>query len=465
MPDKKKIKRGTEESGDIYVSSFGTYYEAPEIDADKLRDFQSNIYVRGLLAKHKNLVFSDKFTLEVKDAKGETDEDLQKTMTQMCEQKNVRLWSKMQAGYIDGVFVYGIGIYNDVWDYEGNEYKLLKLRYLPAYTFRDSSISGTMKIYSQILQGITLNDKGEIEFWQTDENGIPHQLKNIFYIKDPTAQGLAGESIVIPLVPIIEMLKFSWDTQMQQVHRTGAKVLFIKVTEPKPASNKNGGVGDIEYANKILEKWSKDMAFQLRENMELIDPGIKDDSNNLEIIDALHKRIIDYVTPTSFIAREGTTIGGTEKQREEMLLRYIKGIHSWLEDQFEMLLNKYLEYNEYKDYTINIHIPAPSIDRSEIELKQAVEGYKSKSLTINEIRQRLGAEGLDEKDIKELLTLHERLQPAGGGIGMMGAMENATEVTIKREVPKTVEKSLEDELKEASNKLEDRVLKALEKEE
>ena len=465
MPDKKKIKRGTEESGDIYVSSFGTYYEAPEIDADKLRDFQSNIYVRGLLAKHKNLVFSDKFTLEVKDAKGETDEDLQKTMTQMCEQKNVRLWSKMQAGYIDGVFVYGIGIYNDVWDYEGNEYKLLKLRYLPAYTFRDSSISGTMKIYSQILQGITLNDKGEIEFWQTDENGIPHQLKNIFYIKDPTAQGLAGESIVIPLVPIIEMLKFSWDTQMQQVHRTGAKVLFIKVTEPKPASNKNGGVGDIEYANKILEKWSKDMAFQLRENMELIDPGIKDDSNNLEIIDALHKMIIDYVTPTSFIAREGTTIGGTEKQREEMLLRYIKGIHSWLEDQFEMLLSKYLEYNEYKDYTINIHIPAPSIDRSEIELKQAVEGYKSKSLTINEIRQRLGAEGLDEKDIKELLTLHERLQPAGGGIGMMGAMENATEVTIKREVPKTVEKSLEDELKEASNKLEDRVLKALEKEE
>jgi len=175
--------------------------------------------------------------------------------------------------------------------------------------------------------------------------------------------------------------------------------------------------------------------------------------------------IIDYVTPTSFIAREGATIGGSEKQREEMLLRYIKGIHSWLEDQFEMLLSKYLEYNEYKDYTINIHIPAPSIDRSEIELKQAVEGFKSKSLTINEIRQRLGAEGLDEKDIKELLTLHERLQPAGGGMGMMEAMENATEVTIKREVPKTVEKSLEDELKEASNKLEDRVLKELEKEE
>ena len=463
MPEKEKLK-GTKEEGTIYISSTGGYYKAPEIDADKLRDFQSNIYIRGLLAKHKNLIFSDKFTLDVKDPEGETDEDLQKTMMQMCEQKNVRLWSKMQAGYIDGIFMYGIGMYNDVWGYEGSEYKLLKLRYLPAYTFKDAAVSDTTNIYSQILQGITLNDKSEIEFYQTDENGIAQRLKNVFYIKDPAAQGLAGESVVVPLVPIIEMLKFSWDTQMQQVHRTGAKVLFIKVTDPKQASSKNGGVGDIDYANKLLEKWSKDMAFLLRENMELIDPSIKDDSNNLDIIDALHKMIIDYVTPTSFIAREGATIGGSEKQREEMLLRYIKGIHSWLEDQFEMLLNKYLEYNEYKNYTVSIHIPAPSIDRSEIELKQAVEGFKSKSLTINEIRQRLGAEGLDEKDIEELFKIHERLQPAGAG-GMMSAMENATEVLIKRETAKKVEKSLEDELKEASDKLENSVLKALENEE
>lgn len=462
MPEKQR--KGTKEEGTIYISSTGGYYEAPEIDADKLRDFKDNVYVRGLLAKHKNLIFSDKFTLEVKDAKGETDEDLQKTMTQMCESKNVRLWSKMQAGYIDGIFMYGIGMYNDVWGYEGNEYKLLKLRYLPAYTFGNAPVTGTMKIYSQILQGITLNDKNEIEFWQTDENGFSHQLKNVFYVKDPTAQGLAGESILVPLVPIIEMLKFSWDTQMQQVHRTGAKLLFIKVTEPKLASNKNGGVGDVEYADLLLEKWNKDMAFQLRENMTLIDPGIKDDSNNLEIIDALHKMIIDYVTPTSFIAREGATIGGSEKQREEMLLRYIKGIHSWLEDQFEMLLNRYLEYNEYEDYTVSIHIPAPSIDRSEIELKQAVEGFKSKSLTLNEIRKRLGEEGLDEKDTEELLKLYERLSPPKAG-GMMEAMENATEVTIRRETPEKVEKSLEEELKEASEKLEDGVLKALENEE
>ena len=460
----KKQQKGTKEEGNIYISSTGGYYEAPEIDADKLRDFKDNIYGRGLSGKQQRLVFSDKFTIEVKDSKGETDEKLQKALIQMCESKSVRLWANMQRAFMD-VFWYGIAMSNPVWGYENNEYKLLKLRHLPAYTFRTAPVTGTTKTYSRILQGITLNEtKNEIEFHQTDENGITQKLKNVFYVKDPTAQGLAGESIVVPLVPIIEMLKYAWDMQMKQVHRTGAKILFIKVDNPQPASNKNGNVGDVEYANKLLEKWSSDMAYQLRGNMELIDPGIKDDSNNLEIIDALHHMLIDYVTPTSFIAREGASIGGSEKQREEMLFKYIAGIHSWLEDQFEMLLNRYLEYNEYKDYTVSIHIPSPSIDRSEIELKQAVEGFKSKSLTINEIRKRLGADGLDEKDIEELLKLYERLSPPKAG-GMMEAMENATEVTIKKETPKKVEKSMEEELKEASEKLSKSVIKALENEE
>lgn len=460
----KKALKGTKEEGTIYVSSFGTYYEAPEINAEKLHDFHDNIYGRGLSTKQKNLIFSDKFTLEVTNIKGETDEDIQKTLTQMCETKSVRLWANMQRAFID-VFWYGIGLFNPVWGYENNEYKLLKLRYLPAYTFHTGNAMGTGEIYSQILQGITLNeDTNEIEFHQTDKNGTTKQIKNVFYIKDPTAQGLAGESIVLPLVPIFEMLKYTWNAQMQQVHRVGAKVLFIKITEPQAASTKNGDVSDEEYASNLLKKWSKDMAFALRGNMELIDTSIKDDATNLEVIDALHKMIIDYVTPTSFIAREGSAIGGSENQREELLLRYIKGIHSWLEDQFEMLLNRYLEYNEYKDYTVSIHIPVPSIDRNEIELKQAVEGYKAKALTINEIRQRLGAEGLDEKDREELLKLYERLQPPSAG-GIMSAMESATEIRIKKETPKKVEKSIEEELKDAADTLSDKVIKALELEE
>ena len=68
MPEVVK-RKGTKEEGTIYISSVGGYYEAPEITVDKLRDFKDNIYGRGLSIKQKNLIFSDKFTLEVSGAK------------------------------------------------------------------------------------------------------------------------------------------------------------------------------------------------------------------------------------------------------------------------------------------------------------------------------------------------------------------------------------------------------------
>ena len=438
------------EEGVVYVSSSGSYFTAPEIIADKLRDFQSNLYGKGLSRKQKNLIFTDKYSLEVLDNKGEPDDDLQKTLFQMCEDKNVRLWTNMQRSYED-IFWYGEAIFNPVWGYENNEYRLQKLRHLPAYTFRMAP-DGTDEIYSQILQGIILKNS-EIEFHQVNNEGVTTEIKNIFYVKDPTASGLGGESIILPLVPIFEMLKYTWNAQMQQVQRTGAKILFIKVTAPEKASPKNGNVGDVAYANLLLKKWGKDTAFQFRENMELINPGIKDDASNLEVIEALNRMVIDYVTPTSFIAREGG-IGGTERQREELLLKYISGIHTWLEDQFEMLLNRYLEYNEYVGYTLNLHIPSPSIDKSEIELKQAVEGFKAQALTVNEIRERLGAKGLEEEEINALIEHYKTIAPKPATFEM--------QVT---ETPKKVEKSMENELEEAANQLAENVLKSLEKEE
>ena len=110
-----------------------------------------------------------------------------------------------------------------------------------------------------------------------------------------------------------------------------------------------------------------------------------------------------------------------------------------------------------------MHIPEPTADRSELKLKQAVEGFKSKSLTLNEIRERLNADKLDEKDTEELIKLHERLAPKAGGFE--AAMETATEIRIKKETPEKVERSLEEELKEASDRLSDSVIKALENEE
>lgn len=455
----------TKEEGTVYISSTGSYYEEPEITAAKLKDFRDNIYGRGLSIKLKNLIFRDTYTLEVLDAKGEPDEDIQKRLTQICNSKYVRLWANMQRSFID-ILWYGIGLSNPVWAYEGSEYVLQKLRHLPAYTFATMSIQNTEGvIYSQILQGITLDEtKKEPVFWQTNEDLVQTQIKNIFYVKDPTAEGLAGESIILPLVPILEMLKFVWNTQIQQANRTGAKILFIKVTSPQPASAKNGNTGDVEYANLILQQWGKDQAFQLRENMELIDPGIRDDSSNLEIINALEHLLIDYIAPTSFIAREGSTIGGSEQQREELLNNYIEGIHGWLEDQYEMLLSRYLEYNEYKDYTVRINIPAPSIDRSELELRQATEGYKAKALTPNEIRERLGADDMTDEEIAALIELYNtKLAPPKPPAFEQAVMESLA--ALKKETPAKVERTLEEALEEAAQKLAADIIDVIEKEE
>lgn len=463
--EEKKVElTNTKEEGIMWVSSTGSEYIEPEVTAETLQELRDNVYGRGVSIKLRNLIFRDAFSIEVLDQKGDPDEELAKIMTSMCDSKSVRLWANMQRAFIDIVW-YGISLFNPVWGHEESEYKIMKLRHLPAQTFGELWMDGNQKVYCSILKGISVDEKGEMVFVQTDEDGNQVPIKNIFYVKDPVAEGLGGESVILPIVPFIEMLKFVLNTQMQQANRTGAKILFIRVTNPQPGSLKNGGVGDVEYANLLLEKWGKDQAFQLRENMELVDPNIKDDANNLEIKEALEAVIIDYIIPTAFIAKKGSGIGGSEAARDELLNKFIDGIQSWIEDQFEMLLNRYLEYNKYVDYSVHINIPSPSIDRSEVEIKEADVGFKTQSLTKNEIRKRLGADNLDDEHIEELIESYKHVSPpkAPGGFEQ-GTMETAEEKKLKTETPAKVEHTVEEALEEAAEKLSDDIIKAIEEE-
>jgi hypothetical protein len=461
----RKKKNGSTEEGIVWVSSSGSSYNEPEITIETLEELRDNIYGRGVSIKLRNLIFRDKYTLEVLDAKGEPDEELEKTITAMCDSKSVRLWANMQRAYIDVLWA-GIGLFNPVWAYEESEYRLMKLRHLPPHTFGEPWSEGDQKVYSSLLQGISVDEKGELIFVQTDEDGNQKRIENIFYVKDPVADGPGGESIILPIVPFINMLKFVLNTQMQQANRTGAKVLFIRVTDPQPPSAKNKGVGDIEYANILLEKWGKDQAFQLRQNMEIIDPHIKDDANNLEIKEALEAVIIDYIVPTAFIAKKGNVLGGSETARDELLNKFIDGIQSWIEDQFEMLLNKYLEYNQYTDYTVHINIPSPSIDRSDIEIKEAEVGFKTQSLSKNEIRKRLNADNLSDDEIEQLLEEYKKLVPQSQMPETgRGAMETEEAKIKKVETVEKVEKTTEELLEEAAERLTMNIISQLGEEE
>jgi len=391
------------------------------------------------------------------DKDGNQDEELELEMTRMCDATDVQLWSKIQIAR-DERFWYGPGLFNDVWEYVDNTYTLTKLRHLPSHSFDTAPLTNDGLIYSQLLQGILLvND--EIEYWQLqDDTGTPVKVENVFMVKDPTSTELAGTPIITPIIPIISMLKFVWDTQMQQANRTGAKILFIKVTDPQPASTLNNNVGDMDAAKDILKNWGKNTAFPLRGNMEIIDPQIKDDSNNLEIIEALNQMLIDYVSPINLITagNDSARLGGSDSQRMEMLLRWIKSEHSTYEDRFSELLQIYLDANGYVDYTVHLHIPTPEIDSSEIDLKRAEAGGKLQALTINEIRVLLGEEELSDEDLVVLKEYYESIQPASP----FSFKEEFSKEPIDHD-PNKEEIELDNSIKSDAEKLAEEVIYAL----
>ncbi len=410
---KKKVKVSGREEG-INIVSTGDFYTAPKINVDTILNLIDDIYVQGVIKKQRNLIFNEKYSIEVINTKTKkVDDELSNTMFAMCESKNVRLWARMQQAYSDS-FCWGISPYNPVWgidkEAETNEIRLLKLRHLPPETFKTAP-TGQTDIYSPILSGIVPDKDGELEFHQEPKaNATPELVKNVFYIKNPADRGFAGDPIIVPMVSILGMLGFTWNTQMEQVNRVGAKILFMRVNNPQGASTRNNNVGDNEYANAIVKNWGKDTAFVLRENFEIEDIKLTDDSNNLEIIDALNNLIIEYVTPASFISRgQETRLGGNDNAQKELLDNYIRGVHSWLSDQFEMLLMRYLEYNQYIGYTVNINIPIPSHDSREEKRKDAETGFLTQSLDVNERRKLLGHEPKDETGLKEMIDYYAEL--------------------------------------------------------
>jgi hypothetical protein len=395
----------TREAGIVYVAS-PKLWQNVDITAEKMNNLRSNPYAAGLASKQRNLVFSKRPYIEVYDQNNDIDEKLQTHLTLMMESPEVDYISKMIIAF-DEVFFEGMGIFNWVWERVGNEYRLTQLNHLPSHSFdKPNTSAGQRKIYSQILRGVTLGPDGKIQFWQNDGISLtPVEIsrENLFWIKDPIKIDLAGDPSLRPLVAIIEMLSFSWGAEMQFVNRAGAPPLFIKISNPQGKTEANGNVGDVEYAETILAGWGKDNQYPIRGNMELIFPNITDTGVMREIIDVLHWVLIDYFSPSSAIqTKDATTIGGSSGPQMELLLAYIDGIHRWLEQGFNLILQRYLDANNYKGYSAKFVIPSISTDQSQKKLQEAQIGYISKTLHPNEVRNRLDAEGLDDDALQQI---------------------------------------------------------------
>jgi hypothetical protein len=311
----------------------------------------------------------------------------------------------------------------------GAEYKLLKLRHLPAESFGTQPY-GRPFLYSDILQGVVISPyDGTVEYFQTlymPQNNAPPgpvvstqflqtKLTNIVTIKDPSWPDLAGRPVMMPIFPLLAMLDFGWQAQIQKMNRVGGGgILFLKIINPQG--------NDIEYGQLLLQNWGKNSAFQLRQNFELVEPKLNDNATAIDTIEALDKLIVAYFNPANQIQRSQTApLSGSSGSEKEMIDDYIHNIHQWLSDQWSHIMQEYLDVNGYEGYTVTIVLPDPSIDRSQIDLQQATEGAKDGALMTNEIRVLLGMDELDEAGLAALRVDVKARQPVappmGGGFG------------------------------------------------
>jgi len=389
------LKPSSVQQGVKYVGG-ETDYISEDIDAEAIiRYAVQNFQFARTKSQQMNLIFPNPYTLKVFDPDGEIDEGLGTKMKSMCDAKDVNLWLKMQLTYSDA-FDGGAMIANPVWKYLNNEYRLTELNHLPWETFA-SSPGEPFAVSSEILTGIGVDDSGKVRFFQNDLDGMAQELTNVIMIKNPMAKGVAGTPLCLPILPLISGSKFAMNAQMQKVNRVGAPTPFVKITDPQPATAKNGNVSDEEYAQMFLQNYSKDILMPLRGNMELVDSHMEDNGSALETIDYLDKKIIDFWSPSSMIQKDGNTIGGSDAGALGLLMRYVSSVHEWIENPFEELLQVYLDANGYEGYKVVIEIPEPEIDNTEQDLKKAELMIKSPTeFKKNELRRLLGEDELEE---------------------------------------------------------------------
>lgn len=397
MPNKQKAQ-DTLSEGVVWVSSTGGFWKETDVTVEKLKKYSSNIYGDGVAIKQRNLIFPGKLEIKVLNDQNEKDPDLTTRVQQIS--KDTKLNARIQQAWYD-TFWYGLGIFNPVFQWVENEYLLTEIRHLPAWSFYQIP-SKQYSACNPLLQGVILTKDGEIEYWQiqSDSSGTPVQVRNIFTVQDPVISDLGGKPTVQSCVPVLGMLDYLWNAQMQRGRRVGSPLLFIRITDPKTSAQRAGKLSDVEYAKLFLRKWGKDTGFTLRDNMELVDPHITDKADNLETINALNQMITEHFSPSSWIATSESRLGGSDTAGFDLMTAYVSGIHTWLEEGFEALFQPWLDESGYIGYHVDITLPLLQQDKTSQNIQKVEKGKDD--LTLNERRVLLGHAPADDATRAEL---------------------------------------------------------------
>lgn len=412
--------------GVVYVPSWtNTGLGDNAVRGKTIRQFTKNVYGRSLFTKQKNMVLTGPPTFALYDQNNNVDEKLQTRVWNMLNDPKVNIQVAAHR-ILFGWFFYGPGLFNWVWEKQGNELVLTQLVWLKPPTF-DVIPKNGRQVYSSILPGITLDENGDTEFWQDQAgsgNGIKLDPKNIFMTVDEGSEELSGDPLIEPIIPVIEMLDYSWNADMQGVNRYGAPIFFIRIQDPMPASAENGWVSDVDYSQMVISHWGKDNAYTLRENMTIEVPNLNTASISLDTIEALHWVIVDYMSPVSFVSKGGGVISNSGGSELELYLLYIRGIQHRLSKALEEIVQYYLDKNGYKGYHGEIRFPQVSQDQSQLNLDRARFLWDSGLGFPNECREFAGVEGVSDEELAKLPVYREMIgvqvaQPLGLNASMV----------------------------------------------
>jgi len=402
MATERKRKSDKPEEGVTYYFAPGGFeYKSPKINADEIAKIIENKVIDEGLTKQQRILFQHDIKVSVFDTKKkEVDADLTAALEDMTA--DVSIDFALQRAWRDTA-EWGPALINPVWDYEGSEFRLLKLKRLPPESFADLGPTVTY-VYNRILPGVSINDKtGQVEYWQRDSKGIMHQLTNVEMLTDPVKAQLGGSPAILPVFPYVKMLTHSWMRQMQKVNIYGSGgIWFLKVDDPTG--------DDKKFAQNLVNNVSSTNRYQLRPNMSIENLGVTESGSALETITQLGMEIRQFFTPAGLIQKEGgnTLIGGSSGPEFELYMSFIAGTHRWLESFAHRLLKPWLVYNGYqeKGFRIVVDIPEPTIDRSETYIKIHDSGSDRGSLLPNEKRALLRASlpqsaGIDISDLDD----------------------------------------------------------------
>jgi len=445
-----------EAEGVVWVASTGITWKETPVTVEKLKKYAEGPYGDALTQKQRNLIFRGQPTITALDPKGEPDPEASQWLTAMAQEPAVSLYYAMQRDWF-GTFWYGPGLSSIGMAWQGNEYRVTEIRYLPPDSFSTQPTAVEVKAYNPILPGIVLTKEGTVEYHQVqDETSLaPVKVDNVFEVHDPIRPELGSRPTVLAVTSVFAMLDYLWAAQMQRCHRVGAPLLFIKIHGARTRKQLGGKVpGDVEYAKLILKNWGKNTGYALRENMELIDPHITDTADNLETIEVLSRLLKDHFSPSSMIAKEGNTIGGSSSSEAELLAAYVGGIQSWLEAAYVPLFQGALEETGWRGYRVEIDLPDLQFDKTDQEVKIAESSFKTRASTRAERRALYHLPPLDDEQEARLDAEYEGIPAATpSAFGNVGP---------QAKTPAAIRTAAADDLGAAVDRCRDRVLKALE---